>query len=136
MQVKLCLQRLSGFLVNDFLPRESSQSRLSANDKGENEMRPGTLHRSSIYLTAEESPWKPLIGDRLIKAARPIIASNGVPYRQISSVKSHSKSGREKVRRMKGWASLGSRLGRVPCFIEIKHLFVHINQKIVWWLNS
>ena len=34
----------------------SRQSRLSANDKGDNEVKPGAVHRSpGIYLTAEES---------------------------------------------------------------------------------
>ena len=38
------------------------------NDKGDNEMILGTVHRSpSIYLTAEENPGKPQLGDRLMK---------------------------------------------------------------------
>ena len=47
-------QVLSGFLINDHLPRVSRQSRLAANDKGNNEMIPRAVHRSpGIYLTAE-----------------------------------------------------------------------------------
>ena len=43
----------SGFLAKGPLPRVS---RLSANDKGDNEMIPGTVHISpAIYLTAEEN---------------------------------------------------------------------------------
>ena len=39
---------------------------------------------------------KPELGDRLMKAVRLIIASNGVPYLQMTSVGSHSASEREK----------------------------------------
>jgi hypothetical protein len=43
-------------------------SRQSANNK-DGEMIPGTVHRSpSIYLTSEDSPGKPQLGDRLMKA--------------------------------------------------------------------
>ena len=39
-----------------------------ANDKGDNEMILGAVHRSpGIYLTAEENPRKPLLEDRLMK---------------------------------------------------------------------
>ena len=39
-----------------------------ANDKGDNEMVPGAVHRSlSICLTAEENPGKPQLGDCLMK---------------------------------------------------------------------
>ena len=41
---------------------------LVANDKDDNEMMPGAVHRSpDICLTAEENPGKPQLGDRLIK---------------------------------------------------------------------
>ena len=41
---------------------------LVANDKGDNEMILGTVHRSSgICLTAEENPKKPQVGDHLMK---------------------------------------------------------------------
>ena len=41
----------------------------SANDKGDNEMIPGAMHRSSnINSTVEENPGKPQLGDRLMKA--------------------------------------------------------------------
>ena len=43
-----------GLLANDHLQRVSRQSRLSGNDKGDNEIIPGAVHRSpGIYLTAE-----------------------------------------------------------------------------------
>ena len=59
----------------------SSQSRLSANDKGDNEVKPGAVHRSpDIYFAAEENPGKPQPGNRLMNAVQPSIASNGVPY--------------------------------------------------------
>ena len=39
-----------------------------ANDKGDNEMIPGAVHRSpGICLMAEENPRKPQLGDRLMK---------------------------------------------------------------------
>ena len=39
-----------------------------ANDKGDNEMTLGAVHRSpGICLTAEENPRKPQLGDRLMK---------------------------------------------------------------------
>ena len=38
------------------------------NDKGDNEMIPGAVHRSpGIYHTAEENPRKPQLGDCLMK---------------------------------------------------------------------
>ena len=39
-----------------------------ANDKGDNEMIPGAVHRCpDISLTAEENPGKPQLGNRLMK---------------------------------------------------------------------
>ena len=39
-----------------------------ANDKGDNEMFVVAMHRSpAIFLTAEENPRKPKLGDRLMK---------------------------------------------------------------------
>ena len=53
------------------------------------------MHRSpDIYFTDPESPGKPQLGDRLMKAARPVIVSDGVPYFQMMSVGSHNTSGR------------------------------------------
>ena len=60
-------------------------SRLLANDKGNNEMKTRTVHRSGIYLTAEKNP------ENLMCDSHP---SNGVPYLQITSVRSNSQSGR------------------------------------------
>ena len=69
-----------------------------ANDKDDNEMILGAVHRSpGICLTADENPKKPQLGDCLMKGVvRPVIASNGVPFLQIMSVGSHRKSGRVK----------------------------------------
>ena len=47
-----CYQLLSGFLVNGHLPQGSCPS---ANDKGDNEMILGFVHRSDIYLTGEKN---------------------------------------------------------------------------------
>ena len=55
-----------GFLAKDHLLRVSRQSRLSVNDKGGNEMIPGTVHRSpGICLRAEENPGKRQLGGDL-----------------------------------------------------------------------
>ena len=55
------------------------------------------MHRSpGIYLRAEENPGKPDLGDCLMKSVRPVIASNEVPYIQITSIGSHGMSGRDK----------------------------------------
>ena len=60
-------------------------------------MKPGDVHRSpGIYLTAEENPGKPQLGDNQMKAAQPVIASNGTPHLQITSMGPHSGTGREK----------------------------------------
>ena len=65
-----------GFLTKGHLPRLSR--RQSANNKSDNEMILGSVHKSpEICLTAEENPGKPLLEDRLMKAVRPVIASNG-----------------------------------------------------------
>ena len=58
-----------------------------ANDKGYNEMILGAVHRSpGICLTAEENPQKISAGRPSDEGAvRPVIASNGVPFSQISS---------------------------------------------------
>ena len=91
-----CHQLLSGFLVKSHLLRASHQSNRSDNDKGDSEMIPRTVHRSpGINLPADENPGKPQLGDRLMKAVRPVIASDGVSYFQMRSVGSHSRSGRE-----------------------------------------
>ena len=76
--------QLSEFLAKENLPRVLRQSCLSANDKGDNEMKLGAVHRSGIYLTAEENPGKPQLGRRQsAKAMLIIIVSNGVPYLQM-----------------------------------------------------
>ena len=55
----------SGFLAKSHLPCVLRQSRLSANDKGDDEMIQGIVHRyPCIYLTPEENPGKPQLGDR------------------------------------------------------------------------
>ena len=47
---------LSWFSANGHLSRVSRQSHLSSNNKGDNVMKPGVVHRSpGIYLTAEEN---------------------------------------------------------------------------------
>ena len=99
---------MSGFLANGNLPQLSRQSRLSANDKDDSEMIPGAVPKSQgIFLAAEENPGKPQLGNRVMKAVRPAIASNGVSYLHLRSVESPSTSVREKVGE-KGSASVGT----------------------------
>ena len=89
-----CHHQLPWFLGKRHLLRVSQQSRLAANDKGNNEMIPGDVHRyTGIFI--EENSGKPQLGDSPVKAVEPFI-SNGVPYLQMRSVGSHSTSGREK----------------------------------------
>ena len=91
-----CYQFLYGFLANDHLPRVLPHSRLSANDKGANEVKPGAVHRSpGTCFTAEGNPRKHQLGDRLMKTVRPAIASNPVHYHQMTA-RSHGTSGKEK----------------------------------------
>ena len=55
---------LSGFLAKDHLPRVSRQSRLLANDKSNNEVIAGAVHRSpNICITTEINPGKFQLGD-------------------------------------------------------------------------
>jgi hypothetical protein len=58
----------------------------------------GTVHRSpGIFLTAEGNSKKTSARRPTYDGVvRPVIASNGVPFLQIMSVRSHSMTGREK----------------------------------------
>ena len=70
----------------------SGQSRLSANDKGNNEMIPGAVQRSpGIYLTAERNSGKPQLGDEGDE-----IPSIEVVCFQMNFVESYNTSGSEK----------------------------------------
>ena len=54
-------------------PRESRQSSLSANDKGDNEVIPGAVHRShGIYLTDEKNPGRPQLRDCRLTTSHPL----------------------------------------------------------------
>ena len=60
-------------------------------------MIPEAVHRSpGMCLTAEENPGTSARRPSDEQAARPVIASNEVPYLQIMPVGSQSTSGREK----------------------------------------
>ena len=60
-------------------------------------MKLGVVHRyPGFYLKVEENYGIPQEGVSLMIALRPVIASYEVPYLQITSVGSHSWSGREK----------------------------------------
>ena len=69
---------------------------LTANDIGDIDMIPGTVHRSpGIYLTTEENPAKPQLVERMMKAIRPVITSNGASFLLTRSTTSYSMSGGE-----------------------------------------
>ena len=57
------------FIVNVHLPRVSSQSR----DKTDKDIKPGIVHRSRIYVMAEEIPGKPQLGGCLMKSEIPVV---------------------------------------------------------------
>ena len=65
-------------------------------------MIPGAVHSSGIYLTSEENPGTPQLGDSHEEAVQPVIASNGVPFPQMRTVGPLSTSGREKELKRKG----------------------------------
>ena len=70
-------------------------SHQSANENGDNGMKPRTVHRSpEIYLRDEKKPGKPQLGESH-EAVRPVIASNETPDFE-KSVGLHSTQGRKK----------------------------------------
>ena len=74
-----------------------SVTSVTANDKGDNEVKLEIVHRSpGICLMVEENPGKHNVRYRLIKALLLFIASNGVHNIQMMSVGSHNMSAREK----------------------------------------
>ena len=83
-------------------------------------MKPGAMHRfPSIHLTTEENPGKPQLKKRLLAGLLPVIASNGVPYLQITSVGSHCMSRTEKEEIKEGRGSgrfANGTLSSVPYF--------------------
>ena len=63
-----------------------------ANDKGDNEMILGAVQRShGIYLTAEENPRKPQLGDRLMKGLCDQLSPQMGPFppNEIYSITQH-----------------------------------------------
>ena len=52
-----------------------------------------------ICLTAEENPGKPQLGDCLVKAVQPVIATNGITYLQMNSVGFYCSYGKNKKRK-------------------------------------
>ena len=99
-------QLLSGFLAKHHLPRVSCQSRLSANDKGDNEMISWAVHRSPGICWTNTSARR-----SSMKAVQPVIVSDGVPYLQMRSVGSHSTPGME----MEGKDGVGGNSKAFPC---------------------
>ena len=68
-----CHQFLSGFLAKGHLPRVSRQSRRSLMKWTRR------LCTDLLALRMKKTPGKPLLGDRLMKIVRPVIASDGIP---------------------------------------------------------
>ena len=93
-------------LNNGKLFRASRQSRLSANDKGDNEVHPEVVHRSPDICWGKH---RKTSASRQMKAVRQDIPSNGVPYLRLRSVGSLSTSGRKKEgkeKRSRYWGHL------------------------------
>ena len=76
----------------------SRQSRLSTNDKGDNEMKTGAVHRSAgIYFMTEQNSRQPQLRDSLMKAVQPVIASiNGRITQHIREAEGRKK-GKDRV---------------------------------------
>ena len=92
---------LVSVVVSPASVRVLSQRALSpsvANDKSDNEMISGAVHRyPGICLTAEANPGNPQLGDSLMKGLCDQSSPQmGSPSLQMSLVGSHSTSGREK----------------------------------------
>ena len=66
------------------------------------DVKQAVVHRSDIYLAVKENSGKLQLEDRILKIVRPVIASNGIPYLQMTSVGSHKTSGREGEGRKEG----------------------------------
>ena len=63
----------------------AQMSRLSAKDKDDNDIIPGAVHRfPGIYIIAEDNARKTSAKRSTMKVVRQVIASNGIPYFQIS----------------------------------------------------
>ena len=96
-----CHQFPSGFLTKGHLPQVSCQSHLPANDKGDNEMIPGAVHRTpGIYLIAEENPGKSQLGDRRWRLCDHCLTF--CPLSPNDVIRSPSLLEKEKGRRRKG----------------------------------
>ena len=84
---------LPEFIASDHLPRVPRQSSVVVNVKGDNAVTQGAVHCSpEIWLTPEENPGKPRIGDATIKAVQSVIASNRILYLRMRSEESQSTS--------------------------------------------
>ena len=88
-----CHNLLSAFLAKGHLPRVSSQS---VNDKGDNEKIPGVVHRyPGSFLTAEENPGEPQLGDRRSRLWDQSSPKMGSLTSKMRSVGCYSKSGKK-----------------------------------------
>ena len=77
-------------------------SRQSANDKGDNEVKSGAVHRSpGICLTAEENPEKTSARRRSDELCKTIYRLNWSPLPPNRSIGSHITSEREKRKKKK-----------------------------------
>ena len=67
-----------------------SQWPMSVNDKNDNKVKLWAVYRSlGIYLTAQENPKNPQIGNILLKAVQSVITSNGVPPNEVHRITQH-----------------------------------------------
>jgi hypothetical protein len=81
-------QFLSGFLANDHLTRVALMLPIFATDKRDNEMKAEAVHRYPGIEPYGNFLWdlgKPQLGGILMRVVQPVIASNGMPYLQMTS---------------------------------------------------
>ena len=88
-----CHRLLSGFPAKGIMPRVSNQSRLSANDKSNNEMIPGipgAVHRSlGIYLTAKDLQMRS-VGSHVRKGGGRKEGKDGVVWFELNNATTNS----------------------------------------------
>ena len=108
----------------------SVTSDTGANDKGDNEMIPGAVHRyPGICLTAEENPGKPQLGDRRPRLCGPVIASNAGPFPPNEVVGSHSVRRREG--RIEGKDGVGDWMRNLSLWNRWLRIHLHLIHEIL-----
>ena len=77
-------------------------------------MIPRAVHRYPRFnLTAEETPGKSQLGDRLMKVMRPVNSSNGIPYLQneVAQQVREGKDGKDRIAKFATDAAVHGAMG-------------------------